>query len=441
MVINSALPAAALLLAAAASLFLPVSPRAAEPPPARTIEEVVAATLASEESLRIAEEEVRKAELRSRRYLLSLTPDVRATGAYTHLGSQDTGDGNGQGSSESWAWALTLSQPLYTGGRATAAYRGQKDLEGALRLEAQLVRRELAVAAAEAYYRALAAAETVRIAEQGAALARRQLELATRRVELGEAVLNDQLRAEVTLRRFEAEIAAAGSALSQAREAVRRLSGRELAADPGVPPPLPPVAGEDAALVAEALAARLEPQRAQLAVAAAEQDVREKRGRFLPSLALNASWGEAGERVEERDWNWTAGVVLEVPLYQRGATPYELSEARVGLGQERLRAEAASRDIEREVRTLLREIEAARAAIASLRRGVEAAAENLRLAGRRYEVGLADSLEVADAQNADVVARVALTTAGYRLEILGVQLRNALGRAPLPGGPAAAAAR
>jgi outer membrane protein TolC len=423
-------PLFALLLA-----VRPLPGLAADTPPARTLAEVAAATLASEESLRIAQDEVRRAELRSRRYFLFLTPDVRATGAYTHLGSQDSGNGGGQESSESWAWALTLNQPLYTGGRATAAYRGQKDLEGALRLEAQLVRRALLVSAAEAYYRALAAAEAVRISKEGAALASRQLALATRRVELGDAILNDQLRAEVSLRRFEAELAAAESALAQARETVRRLSGLELAADPEIPPPVPPVEGDDATLVAEALAARLEPRRAQLAVSAAEQDVREKQGRFLPSLALNASWGEAGERLPERDWNWSAGVVLEVPIYQRGSTPYEVREAKVGLDQERLRSEAARRDIEREVRTLLREIEASRAGIASLRRGVDAAAENLRLGVRRYEVGLADSLEVADAQNADVVARVALATAGYRLELLGVQLRSALGREPLPGGP------
>ena len=68
-----------------------------------------------------------------------------------------------------------------------------------------------------------------------------------------------------------------------------------------------------------------------------------------------------------------------------------------------------------------------------------AAAENLRLSERRYEVGLADSIEVADAQGADVAARVGLATAGYRLETLTLRLRNALGRelftAPEPAAP------
>ncbi|NTV73432.1 MAG: hypothetical protein HGA66_04415, partial [Holophaga sp.] len=41
------------------------------------------------------------------------------------------------------------------------------------------------------------------------------------------AVLSDRLRAEVTLRRIEAELAGARSALARAGESVRRLSGLE----------------------------------------------------------------------------------------------------------------------------------------------------------------------------------------------------------------------
>lgn len=420
------MPLLALLLAAAPATRAADAPPA--PPPARTLEEVVAAALASEESLRIAAGEVRKAELRSKRYLLYLTPDVRATGAWTRTEAEEVEDGSGPKSGENWAWGLSLTQPLYTGGRATAAYRGQRDVEASVRLQAELTGRELALAAAEAYYDALAARESMRIGEQGIALARRQLERASRRVELGEAVQSDALRAEVTLRRIEAELAGARSLFARARETVRRLSGLELVDDPVVPPRRAPIDGSDADLVAEALASRLEPRQSQRAVAAAEQNVREKQGRYLPSLALRAAYGEAGDALWNNQWSWTAGIALEVPIYQSGSTPLEVGEARVGLEQERLRAAAAARDIEREVRSLLREGEAARSVVESLRLAVDAAVENLRLAERRYEVGLADSLEVADAQQADLVARVGLATAGFRVEALTLRLRKALGR-------------
>ncbi len=425
------LPGRALLAAAALLLAAGPGAAAAGEAPAATLEQVVAATLATEESLRVAELESRKAGLRTRRYLLHLTPDVRLQGAYARTDAEETGNG-GPETGDSWSWALSLTQPLYTGGRATAAYRGQRDAEASQRLQAELTRRALTLAAAEAYYGALLAAEEVRIAEQAAAVALRQLGRARRRVELGEAVPSDELRAEVGLRRLEAGLAAARSALGDAREAVRRLSGLELAAAPQVPAPLPQLAESPEALVAEALAARDEREQARLAVAAAEQDVREKRGRFLPSVALRASWGESGDEPSELARAWSAGVAVELPLYDSGSTAYELRESSLGLEQSRLRAAALARDIEREVRGLCRESEAARVARESLRLAVAASAEGVRLAERRYEVGLADSLEVADAQTADVGARVSLAAAGYRLETLALRLRNALGREPLP---------
>lgn len=426
--------AVATTLAAAAvfPITLPGSAAAVDQPPARTLDEVVRGTLESEESLRIVAAEVRKAELRTRRYFLYLTPDLRLRGSYTRTGVEDSandgGEGGGSPSGDRYGWGLALTQPLYTGGRASAAYRGQKASEASLRLQAELTGRALALAAAQAYYKVLEAVAAVDIGEQAVLLARRQFERAARRVELGEAVLNDQLRAEVSLRRLEADLAGSRSALAQAREVVRRLSGLELDANPVVPPPLPRITGSDESLVAEALAARREQEQARLAVSAAEEDVREKKGRFFPSLALSATYGETGEAVSDLTWAWSAGLVLEVPIYQSGSTTYELREARVGLEQQRLRAAGAARDIVLEVRNLVREIEAARSGIESFTLGVAAAAENLRLAERRYEVGLADSIEVADAQSADVAARVGLATAGYRLETLTLRLNAALGR-------------
>ena len=175
-------------------------------------------------------------------------------------------------------------------------------------------------------------------------------------------------------------------------------------------------------------------------MSAAEEDVREKKGRYLPSLALRAAYGEAGEELSDRPWAWSAGVVLEMPIYQGGATTYELRESRLGLEQQRLRAAGAvARHRARGAQPAARDRGRALRG-REPRLGVAAAAENLRLAERRYEVGLADSLEVADAQQADVAARVGLVAAGYRLEALTLQLRSALGRDCSSGrGPPAAA--
>ena len=111
-------------------------------PPPRTLEEVVRRHARERGVAAHRRGEVRKAELRTKRY--SALPHarraaagrVRAPGAEEHRrgrrAPQPARAGTPGGSS--------LTQPLYTGGRATAAYRGQKHLEASVRLQAELTR-------------------------------------------------------------------------------------------------------------------------------------------------------------------------------------------------------------------------------------------------------------------------------------------------------------
>ena len=408
---------------------------AAPPPTYATIGEAVRGALETGEGVRIADAEARKAGLRTRRYRLAVTPDVRLRAAYVRLDeetSPDQGQGGGAPPERQLGWSLELTQPLYTGGRATAAYEAQRALEGSAGLGRELARRETALAAAEAWYGVLAAAEGVRVGEEAVGQAQRHLERTTRRVELGEAVLNDRLQAEVSLRQLESSLAASRGALANARERLRRIAGGYPGAEPAVPIPVPAPEGSPEELVAEALAHRLEPQQAGFSVTAAEQDLREKRGRFLPSLALTASYARQGEELDTLAWQWSAGVALELPLYQSGQRLAEMRESRVGLEQARLAAEAAGRDVEFEVRGLVNDLGATAARIASLRAAEAAATENLRFAERRYDVGLADGLEVVDARVSLTAARTALAAERYRIETLKLRLAVAVGRDPVP---------
>lgn len=408
---------------------------AAEPAPAGTLEEVLQGALASEESFAIAAAEARKAALRSKRALLLLTPEVGLQASWVTSDEQDAGDQGQEGggvSGDQIGYALTLAQPLYTGGRATAAYRGQRAVEGSTRLEAELARRRALLGAAEAYYGALAAADTLQIARQTLETAEEQHRLASRRVELGEAVLNDQLQAEVRVLRAKGAVAAAQGAVERAREAVRRASGRELAAEPAVPPPQPPLPAAPEQLVAEALANRIELEVGRLGVLAAGEDLREKRGRFLPALGLEASYARTGEEVGDLDWRWRAGINLTLPIYQAGQRLYAVRESEVGVEEARLAAQATSRDIEREVRALASDRAVSAAQLEGLTKQVAAAEEGHRLASRRYAVGLAPSLEVIDAQATLAVARVGRVAELYQLELLTLRLTLALGRDPFP---------
>jgi outer membrane protein TolC len=409
--------------------------------PLGTLQEVLASTIEKSETLGILEEEALQADLRKSRYLMSITPDLSLQAYGRRVGGTGSG-GESEGEEGGgpvffpegtyYGYSFNLTQPLYTGGRAMAAYRGAGDVENSVQIEGEITRRDLLVAAAEAYFAVLAAREVVRIGEQAVIRAQRHLELAQKRLDLGEGVITDRLRAEVNLAEVESDLVGFRKALADARARVKRLAGRPLAAVPAKVEFLPAIEASVDDLVAEALGARLEREQDRLGIKIAEEDVREKKGRFLPALYAAGSYYGSGEEISDQEEGWQAGIVLEIPIYQRAARFYHLKESRSALRQALLKSDGRAKDITLEVNRLANAMEAASVRIVTLRKQAELARENVRLAEKRFSVGLADSLETVDAQTSLLGAEVGLTAERLQFEVAKLRLVKALGRDPFP---------
>jgi outer membrane protein TolC len=414
-------------------------PAGGEEPPSRSLDEVLASTMETNEAMGIAVEDVLQAESQKKRYLMSLTPDISLSAYRRRIGSTAESEGEREGSGPNffpegtrYGYNLSFTQPLFTGGRALAAYRGAGDQESSLVLQEELTRRDLLVAATEAYYGVLATMETVRISEQAVVRAERHLELADKRLELGEGLMTDKLRAEVNLADVTGDVTRFRNFLADARDAVHRISGRPLAKDPAGAVRLEEITGTVDSLIAEALKTRLEREQDQLGIQAAEEDVKEKKGRFFPIIYFNANYYGSGERIEEQDDGWDAGVFLEFPLYQSASRHFLLKESKSSLRQAQLRENARAKDIALEVSRLYNALEASGTRVTTLRKQVELAGENVRLAEKRFSVGLADSLETVDAQTALLDAEVKLTAEVLTFEVAKLRLYLALGREIFP---------
>jgi len=427
----------AVVLGACAGLL--ARPASAEDFPSRNLPDVLRSTVERHEALGIAAEEVKKATSQKKRYLMSITPDISFQ-AYSRRVGTPTGSGGDEDTSGptffpegTWhGYNVSLSQPLFTGGRAIAAYRGAGDQESSLVIQEELVRRDLLVAATEAYYGVLAAMEAVRVGEQAVVRADRQLQLAVRRLDLGEGLVTDKLRSEVNLAQVTGDLTRFHNLLADARDQVRRISGRPLADVPAGVDRLAEITGDVDALVAEALGARLEREQDRLHIQIAEQDVKEKKGRFLPALFLAANYFSSGEEVGDQRDGWDAGLFLQMPIYQRASRFFLLKESKSGLRQAQLQYDGGAKDIALEVRKLYNALEASSVRLGTLRKQVEFARENLRLAEKRFSVGLADSLETVDTQTALLESEVNLTSETLVYEVAKLRLYRALGRGIFP---------
>jgi outer membrane protein TolC len=161
-----------------------------------------------------------------------------------------------------------------------------------------------------------------------------------------------------------------------------------------------------------------------------EYEVRAARFSRLPSLAVLGSYGQA--TADAFDGNetdvWSGSLALSLPVFDSGR-----SRALTNLAQSRRRAqELRVQDLENQVSAelrLARQDAASRLAqISVAEKGFRLAEQELALAGRRFEQGVADNRELIEAQNRLATAADNLVEAEYRYNLSRVELARAQGR-------------
>lgn len=316
---------------------------------------------------------------------------------------------------------VTLTQPIYAGGRISAGRRAlgaAADAEAASRARRA---QELALGVVEAYFGAQVAAEGLRYADDLLAHARETERFVQSRSAHGLALDADVARATAYRAGAEAERAAAAQRVETARSALVLLAGDDAAGAAlttsldAAPPPPPAGAGERPDL----RAARLRRDAARAGVDAA-------RGALLPELAAQASLETLRTPALDTGTSWyTIGVVARWQVGVPEARRLSAARARARA------AESALGWLDREAR---READEARRAVdtgAVRARSAEeavAASESARaLRAARHRQGLLPLTDVLDAETGLAGARALLLQSRLESRIARARLALALG--------------
>lgn len=184
-------------------------------------------------------------------------------------------------------------------------------------------------------------------------------------------------------------------------------------------------------IYATALESMPEIARGELAVEAAELEVREVRAGFLPTLALTAGIGtghmsggsfESGTQIWNR-FNENVGLTLSIPIFSNRRNRTATNKARLTAANMRL----TWLDLKK---TLLEEVEGAYLDALSAQSQYVAAVEKQQYARRSYEltseqfaVGMKNTVELLTAQNELTAARQEVLQAKY-MSLLNIELLN-----------------
>jgi outer membrane protein TolC len=118
----------------------------------------------------------------------------------------------------------------------------------------------------------------------------------------------------------------------------------------------------------------------------------------LPTVAGFADYGSSGTGMNHALPTRTYGVALRLPVFDGGRRDARRGESASLYRQEQLRTRDLAEQIELEVRTALDSLDSAAGQVQVAEEGLSLADSELTQARRRYDAGVANSLEVTDAQ-------------------------------------------
>lgn len=233
-----------------------------------------------------------------------------------------------------------VSQPMMPGGLREAQREVARAERELAELDVTVVSRELATRIKVAYVRYLYEQEEVRLARLNADFTRTVLEAAKARYKAGEFAQVEVLRTEVELGRAQRAVAEAESQLMQARGRLNVLLGHAAQADlaaEALPAPRQQALPGLTTLVAQSFASRAEFRRAELAVQ------RETRQRQVAQASLWTGTEVAGAiGAVSGQPGFSATLTVPIPLYRQQG---EVAEARAN----ELRAQAQRDSLRNEV--------------------------------------------------------------------------------------------
>jgi len=380
------------------------------------LEEAVKLLIEENRTLKNARQDIDNAEKDEELAVRSYFPTLDLQSSYTKFDEGQQLLLGGYGPDENYSTSISLTQPIWMGGKVSmqkeiAAY----GLEIA-RTEYEKTVEDQIFSLIQAYYGVLQAEGMVEIRQEALDIVNEHLRVVKNNLEAGIAIRRDLLQSQIEQRNAEEELTAARNNLKIARRRLAQLLNYE--AQYSVEKPKTEF---DFSLDQDQLFKTAVENDPQLMILELNKEIvklnQKLEGQYYrPNVSLNGSYDWQGEEfMDEKSWSMTLGV--NVPLYDGGkgginADKQENELQKLANNRQDL-LENLNIEVEDSILTVKENAEKIDLEILSL----ENAAENLEIANKSYEAGVASNTDVIDAQSTYNQAKISLLQSEYEYDI------------------------
>lgn len=370
--------------------------------------------LTTSEELKQADNSLRQAELDDKIAATARLPKIEgsATGAYVLPDIEMTGMELAMRGA--YMAGLTLTQPIYTGGKISAgrqmARLGRQIADQQLRM----TRMDVLVDADNAYWSYIAVRRKVRMLESYSTQMDTIYKQTSSAVAAGMAIENDLLRIEAKRTEIEYQLQRARNGADLCRMTLCNVIGAPL--DTAIEPTDTTFNIESPTAMSLDIARRPEVGLLEKQIDVNMQRIRDARSEMLPTVGLSAGYSYYGNiklkgfadmgngttvpyTQEFRDGIGIAMLAVKIPIFHWGESRKKLHKARYELDNSQLELQRNMRLMSIEAQQAVQNVEDGYRMIHTAESGLRQAEENLRVMRNRYAAAMSPLTDLLDAQS------------------------------------------
>ncbi len=401
--------------------------------PVYSLDELYTLALKEAELIKLAKENLYLAKLDNRKARSVLIPRFSAFGSYRHYDEEKRREDVTLQPEWSSAYGVRLDQSFTLNGRELTAYEISKDLIEKETLDLADVQEDLLIQTAAAYYDVLNAEKRLEITNANVTRLNTQRDSVAVRLELETVTRPDLLRVE-------AERSQALTGQIQAQNAILLANARlaaicglegdfrleevdissELAADPML-----------ADIIADAMVQRTDIQALTLEKEIADKTVKYTKGELWPRLAVEGVWANNDADPSSSapvDETLYGGISLNFTLFDGGLRKANILESESRSRQAQLALDAANKQVTVDANHAYLTYMASKSTLKAFADELQFAKENFDAVNIQFEYGLANSVDVIDANTLLVTAEQQLIEAAFRSRLALLQIDRVRGQ-------------
>ena len=329
---------------------------------------------------------------------------------------------------------VTLSQPIYLGGKLRALYKTASLMNRLSGIEYDKKREETMIAVDEAYWQVVSVKHKKALAEKYAALLDTLTNNVEQLVEAEMATKGDLAKVRVKRNEAQMSLTKATNGLALAKMLLAQRCGMPLDSEFDVSEtnPLLALTARQNIDMEEVWQNRHEMQMLRISDSIAAQGVRIAASTLKPNIAFTGGYLFSNPNLfngfqNEFGGTLMAGVAVNVPLIHIGGI-YSIRAAKAKQREVRYQMEEAQEMIELQVNKINYELELAYKKLAQSQSNLTQAEENLKLADESFKAGMCSSSDLMAAQTAWISAKSEILDAEIEIEMNSVYLRQAMGK-------------